>query len=140
MIGGAGKLKVVVRSSKTAIKSVFDKNDHITMMVTISAAGFKFIPFIIIKRKTCPNVLKDLIEHETMVLGGQSFGWMTRIIHYVDIIQVITFPSHTIHLLQPLEVGVFSSFKASLRQYNSRYSKLQINSPDTKFTDSGKIF
>jgi hypothetical protein len=71
MIGGTGRLKVVVRSSsKTAIKSVTDQNDHITMMVTVSAAGFKFIPFIIIKRKTCPNILKHLIKCETMVLGG----------------------------------------------------------------------
>jgi hypothetical protein len=184
MIGGTGKLKVVVRSSsKTAIKSVSDQNDHITIMVTISAAGFKFIPFIIIKRKTCPNVLKDLIERETMVLGGQSSGWMTQelftkwTLNFIGQvneirkrsklekepallvidghssrenpeaikllndanIQVITFPSHTTHLLQPLDVGVFSSFKASLRQYNSRYSKLQINSPlDTKFSDTEK--
>jgi hypothetical protein len=79
MIGGTGRLKVIVRSSsKTAIKFVTDQNDHIIMMVTVSAAGFKFIPFIIIKRKTCPNILKHLIECETMVLGGQSSGWMTQ--------------------------------------------------------------
>jgi hypothetical protein len=36
MIGGTVRLKVVVRSSsKTAIKSVTDQNDYITMMVTV---------------------------------------------------------------------------------------------------------
>jgi hypothetical protein len=52
---------------------------------------------------------------------------------------VVTFPSHTTHLLQPLDVGVFSSFKASLRQNSSSYSKLEIEPiPDTKFSDAEK--
>jgi hypothetical protein len=43
---------------------------------------------------------------------------------------VITFPSHTTHLLQPLDVGVFSSFKSHLNRNSTSYKRLSIDLPD----------
>ena len=70
------KYKVVCRANegKPCEKKVnFD--EHITLLLSISASGLITKPLAIFPLKTCPNLSEDVIKNFNIV--GQHNGWIT---------------------------------------------------------------
>jgi len=157
MINSKSRLFCVVRSTdRFAVVSEDEEAEHITMLSLVTYNGDKMAPLLIFPRKTLPSCLDELVKNKSLMVSGQSNGWMDQrtfkayaaeIVRFANLqrrkfdqkedatfllfsdshssredpetlklfrdnhIKMITFPSHCTHILQPLDVGIFSPFK-----------------------------
>ena len=71
---------------------------------------------------SCSHLLID-ISHDTIILDGHKSHLTLEVIqkakeHGVD---MLSLPSHTSHVLQPLDVACFKPFKTAFRAYRDKY-------------------
>jgi hypothetical protein len=70
------KFKVLSKSGKLPVACIDIKPPHITGIITISAAGRSFRPFIILQKKKRLQNLEQYVDASDF--GTSSSGWITR--------------------------------------------------------------
>jgi hypothetical protein len=125
--------KVIAELGKRNVYAVSaaERGKTHTVLSCVSAAGFIVPPMIIYPRKTCvPDKLKDGAFPNTLFKNSES-GWINSEL-FVEWFNEMTrengvcllcLPAHTSHIFQPLDVGVFKSFKSNFNKSCSNYMK-----------------
>ncbi|KAJ6235308.1 hypothetical protein M0813_28750 [Anaeramoeba flamelloides] len=138
-ITARGKLlkTLVIIPNKCVSEKTFEKSDLEDFFWTYSKKGFMnkkiflqwvnkiFIPTVIKIRKK-QNL--DENERALLILDGHSsrINFPALVLMRINCVDVVIIPSHSSHILQPLDVGVFHIFKSNLR-------KAKLNQDDNPF-------
>jgi hypothetical protein len=71
-----------------------------------------------------------------LILDGHYSHVTLDVMHEAQAVELdlITLPSHTSHVLQPLDVSVFKPFKTLFREYNFFWTSRNLNQVVTKHT------
>ncbi|KAJ8893666.1 hypothetical protein PR048_006266 [Dryococelus australis] len=122
--------KVVVEIGKKFIycRTYTEHEETMTLVGCISTNGTWIPPFIIFKGSSWNDAYKkDCLPNTQVHLYYQ--GWITKELFLMDShgehitpqvielakendVHILTFPSHTTHILQPLDVGVYKTLKS----------------------------
>jgi len=78
MISSDKHLQVFTKSKVGVVKTLNITEEHVTILVTINAAGSYYEPTVIFPRKTLPKILEKMVEDGKIVVGGQENGWINQ--------------------------------------------------------------
>jgi len=174
MISSDKYLQVFTKNKCAVTKTINISDEHVTILVTINAAGNYFEPTIIFPRKTLPSILEKMVNQGKIIVGGQENGWINQstfdawckwFVSKVNLLKkelkldenailfldghnsrenpdaikylkennvtVVILPNHSTHVMQPLDVSIFSPFKKFLTKNKKRYmEELKLESND----------
>jgi hypothetical protein len=82
---------------------------------------------------TCLGGISPTRRH-LLILDGYSSHVIINVVQEAKAarLDLLTFPSHTSHALQPLDVAVFKSFKSHFREYRNYWLFRNMNQRTTK--------
>ncbi|KAM0703124.1 hypothetical protein Q7P35_009062 [Cladosporium inversicolor] len=112
--------KVLIRGGDTrAFKKISGKQEWITAIECIGASGVALPPLLIFKAKYTNSAWIPTSTPNNWKFSTSTSGWTSDNHAFIAFcldrnIDLVVLPPHTSHVLQPLDVGVFSPLKRAL--------------------------